>query len=389
MVRTSGVTSGPRRTSTRAEMEQTVVWGFVGIRVFSLAQAVVSMLSGSLAKSTNPTLDWLFLAGVLVESALVSWWFFKRRSVFGATGMALAEFGVALLALGSSVAYVPADSRLSVWTLWAYPVTLSTTALLGASLRRWPWILAGSAALAAAYFVVVALPLSGNPSRYSTAVVNAMAYLNFAIVAWFFTRFTRRLADAADHARARVAELERENSKAIVHDLLPYLRLEHLADADEETRTAIVAQARTAHDQMRSFVDGTQELRGAEGCLQAVLDLHRRLTIRPIIDLERGLDLPEEVLTSLRQAVETALCNVEQHAPGASVVLSARSELDHLEVVVRDDGPGFDPKSVRPGFGIGAILGRQLQAVGGTGTVTSAPGGGGTEVCIRVPREQP
>ena len=51
---------------------------------------------------------------------------------------------------------------------------------------------------------------------------------------------------------------------------------------------------------------------------------------------------------------------------------------------MRDDGPGFDLASTPRGFGIGEILGRQLEAVGGHGVVDSAPGRG-TEVRIIFP----
>ena len=93
-------------------------------------------------------------------------------------------------------------------------------------------------------------------------------------------------------------------------------------------------------------------------------------------------------LAQLERALDTSLANVEQHAPGANVVLSVRPEPGHVAATVRDDGPGFDAASIRPGFGIGEILGRQLAGVGGTGTVESSPGAG-TVVRIMVPVEQP
>jgi signal transduction histidine kinase len=109
--------------------------------------------------------------------------------------------------------------------------------------------------------------------------------------------------------------------------------------------------------------------------------------VRTVVNLDSGAELAEDVLEQLQRALDTALSNAEQHAAGAEVVVSARSEGGQLVVTVRDDGPGFDPASTPRGFGIGEILGRQLEAVGGHGVVDSAPGRG-TEVRITLPAGQ-
>jgi signal transduction histidine kinase len=59
---------------------------------------------------------------------------------------------------------------------------------------------------------------------------------------------------------------------------------------------------------------------------------------------------------------------------------------EEVTVTISDDGPGFDLTQVELGFGITQILGRQLEAVGGKGTVASEPGRG-TEVTIVLPSE--
>jgi hypothetical protein len=331
-------------------------------------------------------LDISLLALVALESVLLGLWMVKRRSVLPFAWPIAADYGMALLVLGASAFFIAPEARLSVWTMWAYPVTLSITVLVGAALPRWQHVLAGSIALAVTYATVVAVPLAHDSDGRATAVANSLAYPGFAFVAYFFTRFVRNLASAADRARQRVAELERERSRAIAHDLLPFLRLDHFADTDEQTRTLLIQQAQAKHRQMRAFVDGTDNPRDLDTHLRAVVDLHPLLATRAVFDIERQARVEPEVLEHLLRAVDTALANVAQNAPDATVVVTAVSGRQELTVTVHDDGPGFNLAEAKLGFGITQILGSQLEGVGGKGIVTSTPGKG-TEVVITIPRE--
>jgi signal transduction histidine kinase len=376
-----------RFPATRPGVERALVWAFLGIRAFDLVQAAVALCAGSLRKSSDPALDIGLVIAVVAESVLLGRWLVKRGSMLP-TGWPIAvDFGLAVCAVASVPAYIPVGSRLDTWTMWAYPLALSTAVLLAAGLGRPAWVLATSSAVAITYLAVVALPLAGNVAARATALVNALAFPGFAVVAFLVSRFVRDLASAADAARERVAELERERSRAVVHDLLTYLRLDRFAEAGDQARAVMIAQARAKHEQMRSYVDGTGGTRDLEERVKAVLRLHPGLRVRHVADVEPGIQLPEETAEHLGRALDTALANVEQHAPGASVTLSVRSAADHVAVTVLDDGPGFDQASYPPGFGIREILGRHLEGVGGTGEVESVPGGG-TQVRITVPNEQ-
>lgn len=368
-------------------METTIVWGFVGVRAFDLAQAAVAMSSGSLRKSTAPVINLAVFCLVLIESLTLCLWLVRRRSVRPVQWPVAVDFGVVLLVLCSSLIYVAPDDRTNVWVMWSYPVTLSATVLIGAALARWQHALLTSVLLAVTYAGVVALPLMGNPAGQATAIANALAYPGFAMVSYLFMSYMRRLADTADSAKARVAELERDRSRAIVHDLLPYLRLDRFAEADLDARLAMIAQAGRAYEHMRSFVDGTQNPLRVRDRVQAVLDLWPRPSVRAVIDLEPSIELSEDVLDHLHRALDTALSNAEQHAPGAAVDVTVHADDTKVMVTVRDHGPGFDMPSTPPGFGIAEILGRHLAVVGGASRVESSPGHG-TEVHITVPRNQ-
>lgn len=87
-----------------------------------------------------------------------------------------------------------------------------------------------------------------------------------------------------------------------------------------------------------------------------------------------------ELLASLREA----LTNIEKHAEGAPVDVLLRVEGDVAYLVVRDEGPGFDPRSVpareqEGHFGLRGLTER-MASVGGRASVESAPGYGATVV---------
>lgn len=368
-------------------MELTVVWAFLGIRGVVLVQAAVAVVAGSLGRSSSPALDAVLLGAVAAESLLLGRWLVRRRSVLPLRWPAGADFALSVLVLALVPAYLPAAMRIDSWTIWAYPVTLSTTLLVGAALDRPLRVLTVSGALAATYAVVVAVPLSGHAALGMTAAVNALSFVGLAVVAFVIARSMRGLADTADAARKRVAELEQDRSRALIHDLLVYLQLDKFAEADDRTRAVMITQAQVKHQQMRSYVDGTPAAQSLAKVVDGVLALHPGLTVRTQIETGREVQLPDGAMEHLERALDTALANVEQHAPGAGVVLSVQPEPGHVAVTVCDDGPGFDPANVREGFGISEVLGRQLAGVGGTGAVESRPGAG-TVVRITVPAER-
>ena len=383
----SGFAGSGRFPATRPGVERALVWAFLGIRAFDLVQAVIALSAGSLRRSSDPALDIGLLSAVAAESVLLGWWLLRRGSMLPFGWPIAVDFGLAICVVASVPAYIPAGSRLDTWTMWAYPLTLSTAVLLAAGLARPAQVLAASGALAIAYLAVVAVPLAGDVVARATAVVNALAFPGFAMVAFLVMRFVRILASAADVARERVADLEQERSRAVVHDLLAYLRLDRFAEADDQARAVMIAQAHAKHEQMRSYVNGTGGTQDLQEHLNKVLRLHPSLVVRRVADVEPGVQLPGDTLEQLGRALDTALANVEQHAPGAAVTVCVRSEADHVAVTVRDDGPGFDKASHPPGVGIREILGRHLEEVGGMGEVQSV-GGGGTQVRIVVPRGQ-
>jgi signal transduction histidine kinase len=378
---------GNRGQETGPRVEITLVWAFLGLRAFDLAQAVIAFASGSLSKAVDPGLDAGLLAVVAAESLLVGRWLLRRRSLRPYGWPTAADFGLALLAVASTPAYVAPSASLSAWTLWAYPVTLSSAVLAGATVISSCRAAAASCAIALTYLAVVAVPLAHDLSGRATALANALAYPGFGLLIFYVARFVRELAADADSARQRVAELEKDRSRALVHDLLVYLRTDNFLQADEQTRTVMAAQAHAKYQQMRRYVDGEHGGRDVRACVGDALQLHPRLSVK-VLPAERDAELSDDVRERLERALDTALSNVEQHAPGADVTITIRTDMHDVTVSVADNGPGFDETAAPHGFGISAVLGSHLQDIGGRGTVRSSPGQG-TEVHITVPGKEP
>jgi signal transduction histidine kinase len=90
-------------------------------------------------------------------------------------------------------------------------------------------------------------------------------------------------------------------------------------------------------------------------------------------------DPSEAVALCLFRVAQEALRNASRHSYASSIELTLRAVNDELELAIRDDGIGFDPKQkqARPSLGL-ASMRERLSLVGGTLRIESAPGRGTT-----------
>src|SRR3990172_217074 len=87
--------------------------------------------------------------------------------------------------------------------------------------------------------------------------------------------------------------------------------------------------------------------------------------------------LPPASEVQLIRIVQEGLANVKKHARGAQVWLSVEAGHRWVRVVLRDDGPGFDPAVAAAGgrFGLQTMKER-AEGIGGTLELESRPGAG-------------
>lgn len=143
-------------------------------------------------------------------------------------------------------------------------------------------------------------------------------------------------------------------------------------------------------DQVRrdiAMLDGRHEGGGEVDVGTSLRDVAALAHVRVELDCPTGVTAPSAVVAALTGAVTEALENVHRHAGSgtATLALHRRSDDGPVEIVVTDDGPGFDPQSVGPHrFGLAWSVHDRMGAVGGSAVVESAPGRG-TVVRLRWP----
>lgn len=163
------------------------------------------------------------------------------------------------------------------------------------------------------------------------------------------------LAAAALFRGAAPRELQDEAAHAL-------LVLRDSADSDGDSHAGAVIDTAQAAEEIR--------LRAARF---SSVELH--------ID-DRAGSLPADVVQEVSAAASEAIRNARRHSGAERVFVDAQFAHDHIRVIVRDDGAGFDIATVPPErLGVRDSIIRRVEEVGGSAQIVSAPGAG-TEVSL-------
>lgn len=126
------------------------------------------------------------------------------------------------------------------------------------------------------------------------------------------------------------------------------------------------------------------------GLLEALEWINRQFTNNTGIPVEfttveTGIKLPDEVSTCIFRIYQEAFTNITRYAGAKKVVTSLNINDNTIEVIITDDGIGFDPSLIRhrKSFGILGMKERILSLEGNFELDTSP--GKGTKITIRVP----
>jgi signal transduction histidine kinase len=116
------------------------------------------------------------------------------------------------------------------------------------------------------------------------------------------------------------------------------------------------------------------------GLVAALGDLAERVGHGTDLELEADLELGDarldpELETVVYRLVQEALNNVAKHAGASRAHLQVRGRGDRLDLLVSDDGRGFDPAGKHGGFGLAGMRER-VELAGGELRIESRPGGG-------------
>jgi len=142
-------------------------------------------------------------------------------------------------------------------------------------------------------------------------------------------------------------------------------------------------------DELRALIT---ELRPATldqlGLVAALEDLAERVTGGAGVELATDLEivagrLDPELETVVYRLAQEALTNVAKHSGARRATLQVRGGEDRIDLLVSDDGGGFDPAAESNGFGLAGMRER-VELAGGELRIESTPGSG-TRVMASVP----
>lgn len=210
-------------------------------------------------------------------------------------------------------------------------------------------------------------------------------------------KLSRRLVQAQEVERKALSrELHDEVGQTMTALGIEIANLEKLRKADENAFHARIEDAKQLNTQaMRAIRDLAMGLRpsmlddlGLEPALEwQGREFSRHTGVPSSVQVSGVLDdLSDAQRTSIYRVVQEALTNCARHAKAKNVLVSVRAEDNLVEVVVQDDGVGFDARS-RGGLGLLGIQER-VQALEGSLKIASERGKGTTlrvEIPLGVP----
>lgn len=305
--------------------------------------------------------------------------------------------------------------------LWPF---LTADSVAQARPEPWPWYLVNVATMAAVIAYPYALQLVWTIATPLLYGLVRLVQGDFAADFWMATAFEvpyslilggillvlaiifRRMGSGVDRARTRAvagyaklaeaqaSQEERVAVSALLHDsVLAALIAAERADGPR-ARSLAVSMSREALDGLAE-ADTPSEVvdarsmsmkRLARGIQAALADLGVRLIV-DVHGVDEDATIPGTVGAAMIRAATQAAANAVQHADGVGLAAAVRRPEGHgrrpcVEVVVRDEGPGFDLDAVPDDrLGISASILARVSAVGGTADIVSGPDG--TVVTLR------
>ena len=225
-------------------------------------------------------------------------------------------------------------------------------------------------------------------------------------------RRSEELLRALTHRVVRVQEAERERVAVELHDHITQLLcailfrsqalVEELSARDgpslgeaTKLRDMLGETAKEVERISRNLRPGVLDQLGLGAVLRATgTEFAERTGVAfKLACVEFTVRLPADTELALYRILQEALKNVEKHARARHVTVQLTQQGDIVQLVIKDDGNGFDEKhhaARRKGKRVLGLLGMRERAayVGGLLTVKSGPGAG-TEIEVRIPLPRP
>ena len=199
---------------------------------------------------------------------------------------------------------------------------------------------------------------------------------------WHSQDLSRRLA-VMDERRRIARDLHDGLAQELAYITTTARELAERPDAPPAIARVTAAAERALDESRRAIV----ALRGGDEPLDAALaraafEVANRVGTRLTLTLDPEIRIGAEMREQLVRIVREAVTNAARHGGATVVGVELRNGSD-LTLRVRDNGAGFDPSAVRPGFGLVGIAER-ARALGGELRIESSPERG-TDVELVLP----
>jgi signal transduction histidine kinase len=326
-----------------------------GWTVTSLSLAGVPSQIVDFLAVTPPVEPFFF---VLIPLVLLAWGYGRRGALLGSTWAAILHLYLGLLVFPGAGRLGPFLVQTGMRIALFYLVPLLVSILAERQRRQHAKLAAAHQRLRRHTATVEQLAVSQERNRLARDLHDTLSHSLSAL-----TVQLEALRTLLAHEPAAAQDAVRELSELAKHGL-------------EESRRAI-----------QSLRTGPVEALGLSGALRDSLrGLQERTGVQVGFSVAgQARDLTAEEVNALFRIAEEALTNVERHAGAQHVRVRLEYAADRTDLMIGDDGQGFDPDDVDPAhFGLAGMRER-AEMVGATLTARSAPGGG-TEVWCSLPR---
>lgn len=193
----------------------------------------------------------------------------------------------------------------------------------------------------------------------------------------------RKIAAAADQARADASVREKSRLDALIHDkVLTTLLLASKAETDAERESAAslaIAAITKLNEAQRGADPGPISVASFFAALETMaISQDEKLSVS--ISDGSVLEIPAEVANAFTEATLQAIVNSQQHAgQTASRELHLKSSANGMKVVIKDNGRGFRMSRVpKNRLGVRISIIERIEMVGGRAFIDSRPGSGAT-----------
>ncbi len=355
--------------------DRAILAALFAFRSAGLATGLAALVAGRRRYRSLPAA--FFLWGL---AALESVWFARRLYRSGhwpdRTASAIdALTAVATVAVGRANVSVEDRWTWINWGTWGFAPSAAAGQAADAN-----FLGTGAAGVAA-----IAVAVGTLSKRVPEMVANSGAMVICFAGGQLFVRQIHGVAARLETARTRAieegsrlaAERERTRQLRILHDSA-LQTLEAVGSLRYTDLPSIKARARLEAERLQQQLSGaTSTSKGSFGDdLRAIARDYRGRGLQVDLRFDDVVPLlPPAVAIALGEACREALTNVAKHAGVSSATVDICSRSNGVEVVVVDNGRGFDPL-VAQGFGITESITQRLAEVKGRAQVTSTPGRG-------------